>query len=243
MVYINIAIISGASKGIGKAMAKELDKEGLDQLWFVCRSYKNNDEYTTPIRHFSLDLSSSGFTEEIKSALSKGDYNIKFLVCSAGVGYMGNLDELSEDGIVKIIDINCSALTLLTKICLPYMDRGSKIIEIASGAGFLPQPHFSVYASSKSYVVSLSRALRQELKPRKINVTAVCPGPVDTQFFSALNPPEYKKKYLISPEMVAKKALKSAKRGKAICSPSFSIKMVHLASKLIPTSLIMKFWK
>ena len=118
------------------------------------------------------------------------------------------------------------------------------MIEIGSGAGFLPQPYFSVYASSKAYVISFSRALRAEVKKRGINVTAVCPGPVDTSFFSSLeNVKEYKKKFLISPDKVAKHAIKSAKRGKAISSPSLSMKLVHLASKIVPTSLILKFYK
>ena len=240
---MNIAIISGASRGIGKAIATELDKENLDELWFICRSYEDTGEYKTPVRHFSLDLSTSSFAETIKSALSEGEYNIRYLVCSAGVGYMGEVADASLTEIDSMISINCTALTLLTGICLPNMSEGAKILEIASGAGFLPQPRFAVYAASKSYVISLSRALRQELKPRKIGVTAICPGPVDTEFFSALNPPEYKKKYVITAKKVAKKAVKSAKKGKAICSPTLSIKLVHLASKLLPTSLLLKFYK
>ena len=239
---MSIAIISGASRGIGRAIATELDKEGIDEMWFISRSYEDDYDFKTPVRHFPLDLSSPSFTETIKSALSDGGCEIKYLVCSAGVGYMGKLEELSEKEIGNIINLNCIALSLLTKICIPYMEKGGKILEIASGAGFSPQPSFSAYAASKSYVISLSRALRKELKPRKIGVTAVCPGPVDTDFFKELNPPEYKKKYAISAEKVAKKSIKCAKKNKAICSPSLSIKLVHLASKLLPTSLILRFY-
>jgi short-subunit dehydrogenase len=127
---------------------------------------------------------------------------------------------------------------------LPYVNEGGKIIEIASSAGFMPQPGFSVYAATKSYVISFSRALRQELKAKKISVTAVCPGPVDTPFFSGLeNVKEYKKKYAISPQKVAIGALKASKRNKALFVPTFSMKMVHLASKIVPTSIILKFYK
>ena len=240
---MSIAIISGASRGIGRAIAMELDKEGLDQMWFICRSYDSDGTFKTPVRHFSLDLSSSSFTEAIKSALAESGQRIKYLVCSAGVGYTGKLEELTEGEIESTVSLNCTALSLLTKICIPHMENGGKILEIASGAGFLPQPSFSVYAASKAYVLSLSRALRAELKPLKISVTAVCPGPVDTDFFKELNPPEYKKKYVISAESVAKKAIKAAKKSKAVCSTSFSMKLVHLASKLLPTSLVLKFYK
>lgn len=240
---MNIAIISGASRGIGKAIAMELDKEGLDELWFISRSYEENYSFKTPVRHLSLDLLSPSFTETLKAALAKGEYKIKYLVCSAGVGYMGKLEELSEKEIENTLSLNCTALSLLTNICIPYMQKGGKILEIASGAGFLPQPSFSVYSASKAYVISLSRALRAELKPRKISVTAVCPGPVDTDFFKKLNPPEYKKKYVVSTEAVARKAIKASKKGKAICSPTLSMKLVHLVSKLLPTSLVLKFYK
>ena len=143
-----------------------------------------------------------------------------------------------------MISINCTGLTLLTKIALPFMKKGSSIINIASGAGFLPQPSFAVYSASKSYVISFSRALRQELSKKKINVTAVCPGPVDTDFFTNLkNVKEYKKKYLITPEIVASGALKAVKKNKAVYTPTFSMKLVHLASKILPTSLILKLMK
>ena len=124
------------------------------------------------------------------------------------------------------------------------MSEKGKIINIASGAGFVPQADFAVYSATKSYVISVSRALRKEVKSRKINVTAVCPGPVDTKFFSGLeNVKEYKKKHLISPEAVARGAIKASKKNKAVYTPTFSIKLLHFASKILPTSLILKFAK
>ena len=108
----------------------------------------------------------------------------------------------------------------------------------------MPQPSFAVYSATKSYVISFSRALREELKKKKIAVTAVCPGPVDTPFFSGLeNVKEYKKKYAITPQKVAKKAMKASRKNKALSIPTFSMKMVQLSSKIIPLSLIMKFYK
>ena len=239
---MNIAIISGASRGIGRAFAAELDKYGLDELWLISRSDIDTSAFLTKVRHFSLDITDASFTEIIKAALSESKSTVKYLVCSAGVGYMGKVEDNTEAQISNMISLNCTALSLLTAVCISYMDKNCSILEIASGAGFIPQPNFAIYAASKSYVISFSRALRQELKPKGINVTAVCPGPVETDFFASLNAPEYKKKYLISAEKVAKKSIKCAKKNKAICSPSLSIKLVHLASKLLPTSLILRFY-
>ena len=240
---MNIAVISGASRGIGYAIAKELDGYGLDEIWTISRTNGDFEGFKTRVRHFPLDMTNSSFVEVIKSALHEGEYKIKYLVCSAGVGYMGKVEDNTSEQISKMISLNCTALSLLTSICIPFMDTNCSVIQISSGAGFIPQPNFAVYAATKSYVISLSRALRKELKDRKIHVTAVCPGPVETEFFASLSAPEYKKKYLVSAEKVAKKAIKASRKNKAICSPSFSMKAVHLASKILPTSLLLKFYK
>ena len=241
---MNIALISGASRGIGLEFAKLLDGYGLDELWLICGKNTPSNEFKTPIRIFHTNLSEKKPFEELKAHLFEKNPDIKFLICSAGVGYNGKFEHLNEEQIENTVLINCSALSVLTKISLDYVKEGGKIIEIASGAGFLPQPDFATYAASKAYVISLSRAIGSELKKRKISVTAVCPGPVDTDFFSNLeNVKEYKKKHLISAKRVALGALKASKKGKKLYIPTFPIKMVHLASKLLPTNLILKFYK
>lgn len=245
---MNIAIISGASSGIGYEITKLLDKEELDELWLIALSEDELKEASKilikPVRLFALDLSKNNALDGLCEQLNEIKPNIKYLVCSAGVGFNGNLADLTPSQISKTVDINVRALTSLTYFALPYIENGGKIIEIASGSGFMPQPGFSVYAASKAYVISLSRAIRQELKGRKISVTAVCPGPVQTPFFSGLeNVKDYKRKFAITPERVAFHAIKCAKKRKAISTPTFSMKMVRLASKIFPTSLMMKFYK
>ena len=240
---MNIAIVSGGSKGIGLAIAIELDKLMLDEIWIISRSFDKIEHFKTKIRHFPLDISKSDFSESLKNELSCGEFCIKYLVCSAGVGYFKDVCDTEIKEASAMIDINCRGLTLLTNTCLPYMKKDSHIINIASGAGFLPQPHFAIYAATKAYVISFSKSLRYELRHRKISVTCVCPGPVDTDFFSSLNPPEYKKRFVISAEKVAKGAIKASKKGKIIYSPTLSIKLVHLASKLIPSKLLLRFYK
>lgn len=245
---MNIGIVSGASSGIGLEITRLLDKEGLDELWLIALSedelYHACKDFTTKTRFFGVDLSKNDALDVFCAKLNEEKPSVSYLVCSAGVGFNGNLADLTPNQISKMTDINVRALTSLTYLALPYICEGGKIIEIASGSGFMPQPGFSVYAASKAYVISLSRAIRQELKGRKISVTAVCPGPVQTPFFSGLeNVKDYKRKFAITPERVASHAVKCAKRKKAISTPTFSMKMVHLASKVVPTSIFLKFYK
>ena len=244
---MNIAIISGASSGIGRSFALLLDKVNLDEIWLIGRNEKNltnlQGELSTVSRCFTLDIQTQEAFDIIKSNLSC-EVVIKYLVCSAGVGYNGEFTSLSLDELDNVSDINCKALTYLNCLALPHMNKGSKIINISSGACFLPQPYFCTYAASKAYVTSFSRALREEIKKNGISVTAVCPGPVDTAFFSGLKDvKEYKRKFLVSPDFVAKKGLRDSEKGKAISTPTLSMKLVHLLSKILPTSLILKFYK
>lgn len=244
---MRIAIISGASSGIGKATARELDSLLLDEIWLLGRNEEHlcalAQELTTPARTFALDLTDTNAIKEIENTLADGAWAVEYLVLSAGVGYNGNFDSISCENAKNMINTNCTALTTLTSIVLPYISSGGHIINIASSAGFLPQPGFAVYAATKAYVISFSRALRQELKARKIKVTAVCPGPVDTAFFAGLeNVKEYKKKYLISPERVARGAIKASHKNKAVYTPTFSMKLIHLMAKILPTSWLLRFY-
>ena len=245
---MRIAIISGASSGIGRCIAKELDPLGLDELWLIGRSRPKlqslSQELCTQARIFELDLTQDESFAFLLHALEEGIYTVEYLVLSAGVGYTGAFEDQSYAQISSMTKLNCSALTILTSIALPYINKEGKILFLASGAGFLPQPDFAVYAASKAYVISFARALREELKERKINVTAACPGPVDTEFFANLkNVKEYKKKYLISPEKVAKGAISAVQRNKAVYVPSFPMKVVHFFAKILPTGWMLKFSK
>ena len=102
---MNIAVISGASRGIGYAIAKELDGYGLDELWTISRTNGDFEGFKARVRHFSLDMTDTSFVEVIKTALSRGEYKIKYLVCSAGVGYMGSVDSTSSEQIIKMISL------------------------------------------------------------------------------------------------------------------------------------------
>ena len=244
---MKISIISGASSGIGREIALKLDELLLDEMWIIALDNDGlvnlSSQLKTKTRIFPLNLMDNASFDIIKDALDEAKPEVEYLVCCAGIGYNGNFDKITEKNISFMINLNCLALTLLTKCVDPYIVDKGRIMQIASGSGFAPQPGFAVYAATKAYVISFSRALKRELRHRKISVTAVCPGPVDTAFFASLEGvKEYKKKFVITPEKVAKKAVKATQKRKSLCVPSMSMKLFHLASKILPTSLILKFY-
>lgn len=171
--------------------------------------------------------------------------NVRMLVNAAGFGRSGEFADILSEGKkiqTDMVDLNCRALTRMTQMTLPWMERGSRIVNLASAAAFCPQPGFAVYAATKSYVLSFSRALGAELKPYGIYVTAVCPGPVDTEFFRVsgeLTSP-LKKLSLAKAPLVVHKALKDSRKRKEVSVYGASMKAARAGAKLLPHSIILK---
>ena len=148
-------------------------------------------------------------------------------------GKTGPFETIPEADTLGMIDLNCRALTKMTYLVLPYMPKRSYLIQFASIAGILPQPNFAVYAASKAYVLSLTRALREELRSRQISVTAICPGPVDTAFFGL------KKYFMARKEKVVAKALHDAMRKKDVSVYGLSMKLLRILVKYVPQKWIL----
>ena len=215
---MNIAIVTGASSGMGAECVRQLNKAytKLDEIWIIARRLDRLREVAdckgnALIRPIAMDITNDAHVDALIDAFCEVKPHIRMLVNAAGNGIIGRFDDESYDDELSMIDLNCRALTAFTKICLPYMDKNSRIINFASAAAFLPQPEFAVYAATKSYVLSFSRALRKELKGRGIAVTAVCPGPVATEFFEIAEKHHsiaaYKKLAMVRPAAVVEKAL------------------------------------
>ncbi|MDE6212313.1 MAG: SDR family NAD(P)-dependent oxidoreductase, partial [Lachnospiraceae bacterium] len=158
------------------------------------------------------------------------------LVNCAGTGSYKPFSEQSRREIEAMLRVNILVLTRMTSICLPYLKKGSRLLQIASGAAFVPQENFAVYAASKAYVYSFSRALTQELRERGVQVTTVCPGPVDTPFLdraygdaSELN--LLKKLTIVEPACVVKKAIDDCRRGKKVSVCGLPMKFLYLATQ------------
>lgn len=225
---------------------KELLKEkNVDEIWLIARRKERLEamveNYGYKLRAFTLDLTEMSSFEQLSAVLEKEKPNIAYLVNAAGAGRMGNVETIDYHDHGFVLDINVKALTCMSRICIPYMKKAGHIIQLCSGSAFLPQPGFASYAASKSYVLSFSRALRQELKDRNISVTAVCPGPVNTEFFQAAGTEVHpsKKRFMAEADDVVKKAMKDANAGKELSVYGASMKFLHLAGKILPVKLVL----
>lgn len=247
---MKIAVVTGASSGLGREFARQISARysKFDEIWLIARRTERIEEVADEIkltsRVISLDLSSKDELMALKELLEENAPDIKLLVNCAGYGKSGSFDELGYDEQLGMIDINCRALTAVTKLCLPYISSNSRIIELASAAAFMPQPDFAVYAATKSYVLSFSKAINKELKPKKITVTAVCPGPVDTEFFdiAGKNVKLLKRMVMAKPENVVEQAIKDAALGNELSIYGRTMKLAHVAGRFLPHRLLMKFF-
>lgn len=192
-----IAIITGSSSGLGIEFARQIEKgHYLNEIWLVARRSGPMKELAESFHKskavvLALDLTNEGDLAALKKRVADENPEIEFLVNNAGYGKIGPFSELGLEEQLQMIDLNVKTLTHLSHMAIPYMMPGSKMIQVASSIGFCPAPHFAVYAATKAYVVFLSEALNFELKEKGIEVLAVCPGPVATEFFSVAQKNEF----------------------------------------------------
>lgn len=248
---MKIAIITGASSGLGKEFTKAVYDmyPNLEQIWVVARRKDRLEELKErlgeKIRPVPLDITDDAAINSLSDLLTEEKAEVKLLINNAGYGKLGNFEELSLEDNVGMIELNCCALTAITAVALPFMPENSEIINTCSIASFAPNTRLATYSSTKAFVMSLSRALRLELKERKINVLAVCPGPMDTEFLSVANIPKGASKTFdtlprVNPETMAIKSLKASKKKRAVYTNLFLFKLFRVIAKLLPKSIVMK---
>lgn len=242
---MKIAIVTGASSGMGREAVIQLADRfggGLGEIWAVARKADRLEELRSqvpvPLRILPLDLQKPDALEQLGWQLKQQKPDVKILVNAAGYGKTGTVGSIAGEEETGMVRLNCEALCGVTSAVLPYMSRESRIIQFASAAAFLPQPGFAVYAATKAFVLSYSQALNSELKPRGITVTAVCPGPVATEFFQVASPsgmlPLYKRLSMARPEKVVKLAVRDSMMGKTISVYGPLMKAFFLLCRLVP---------
>ncbi|MDR2044540.1 MAG: SDR family NAD(P)-dependent oxidoreductase [Clostridium sp.] len=246
----NVVVITGASSGIGLEFVRRIDTHfsNVDEIWLIARSRSRLQELAAAGRHkmrvLAMDLTKEAQLDRLEDMLEEKRAKIRLLVHCAGYGLTGKFSELPLEGQLGMVRLNCEALTHLTYRCLPYMCRNSRMIQLASAAAFLPQPGFAVYGATKSYVLSFSRALGEELRGRGIYVTGVCPGPVDTPFFdiagkigtdTALRKIAYMKKLsLVTAEVVVTKALRDSYLKRPVSVVGLPMQIFQILAKYLP---------
>lgn len=254
-----IAIITGASSGMGRDFALQISSEYqhlfIDEIWLIARRKDKLEELSAKINSFEggpraipveMDVSGIQGAERFKKKLEEekthGDFEITVLVNNAGFGTYGPFEETSVEKEMQMIDLNCTALTGIAGHSLPYMNENSHIINTASMAAFAPLGNFAVYAATKAYVLSFSLALAAELKPRKIHVCALCPGSVSTEFANvASNGARKEVLHGISSEKTVRHCLKKAFSGKHVAIMRFKWKFQAFGSKVADTYTVAEF--
>lgn len=247
----NIAIITGASSGMGKEFVLQLDGQ-FDEIWGIGLGEEKLKEVENLVngkfRGFELDLTKDESFEKLTKLLSDEKPNVQYLANCSGFGKFGRYDEIDIKQSANMVDLNCRALVQMAEYVLPYMSEGGRIVQIASVAAFQPVPYMAVYAASKAFVLSYSRALNQELKNRKIKITTVCPFWTKTAFFDRAKATKAKAeivtKYvaMYDPKKVVKKAIKDSKRGKELSICGFIARSQVRLVNILPKKLVMKTW-
>ena len=250
---MNIAIVTGASSGLGGEFVRLLARDAaLDEIWVIARREDRlralQEGISTPLRALPLDLTEKSSIRELVSRLEEAQPLVRMLVNAAGFGKIGSDEDISLEDCENMIDLNCRAAVAVTHAVLSYMGPGDHIMQICSTAAFQPFQYLSIYAASKSFLYRYSRALRVELLSRRISVTAVCPYWIrDTEFIGTAQKTRnstYVRRFPLASRQrnVARWAMSDTRLGLAVSTPG-PICLIHrIVAKFIPSELMMGLW-
>lgn len=250
----SIAIVTGASSGIGKEFFLSLEerKAEFDEIWVVARNEEKLEALrahtTLPLRIFPLDLSKTDALLPLKEALAEEETEIAYLICASGFGRFNAIMDDSQEVLENMVDLNCRSIVGITRLAFPYMKKGGSVLLIASVAAFQPIPYIATYGATKSFVLSYGRALNQELRAQRgARCLCVCPFWTKTAFFDrALSEKTVVTKYAVmyEPTQIVERAWKDLKKkNKDVSIHGLVAKGQALLVKLLPHRLIMWIWK
>ena len=247
-----IAVITGASSGMGRRFAETVQEFGTyDEIWAIARRADRLEELKNhtafPVRTISLDLSYPASYETYAALLREEQPEVGLLINASGFGKFRAVMDTPLEVNLNMVDLNCKAVMALCQLTVPYMPSGSQIINIASVAAFQPIPFINVYGATKALVLHYSRALNRELKKQGVHVMAVCPFWTKTEFFDRAVASDEKpvvKKYIAmyKPEEIVAQAWKDAKKGKDMSKCGFKARLQALGVKILPHSMVMDTW-
>lgn len=249
---MGIAVITGASSGMGREFALQLHgEEKFDELWVLARREDKlaslAGQVPCPVRVIALDLTRQESLDVYGALLKAERPEVSVLVNCAGFGKFGRYDQIPLRDCMDMIDLNCKALVAMTQLTLPYMKRGGKIVQLDSLSAFQPVPYINVYGATKAFVLSYSRALNQELKPRGIRVMAVSPGWVRTEFFdhatrTSQSAVTYYNVFYEARDVVATAIRHLYHTKKDLSIHGAPVRWQVRGVKLLPHSLVMRIW-
>lgn len=245
------AVITGASSGMGRELTIQLAARGeFDEMWLIARRADRLEELCRQLpckaRVLALDLTDAASFDSYAAALAAEQPQVTLLANCSGFGKFGGYADIPLADKVGMIDLNAKATVMMIELTLPFMPRGARIINLDSLSAFQPVPYLNVYAATKAFVLSYSRAMNAELHDRGISVTAVCPGWVKTEFFDRAEKTSttavtyFNHVYL--PQDVIHTAVRDAYKRKAVSVHGAAIKRQVFLVKLLPHSLVMRIW-
>lgn len=246
---MRIAIITGASAGLGEEFARQMGAyfPDIQQVWLVARRRERLEALARKLEGLetvilSLDLCDKASFAALAEKLASEKSEVGLLINNAGCGYLGDVGQGEVDRQVRMTDLNVTALTAVSHIVIPYMSAGSHIINVSSIASFCVNPRMTVYSSTKAYVSSFTRGLACELKGAGVGVTAVCPGPMATEFLDigkiTGNSKTFETLPYCDPRKVVAGALAAARAGKVMYTPKAFYKFYRVLAKVLPHALV-----
>ncbi len=249
---MNIAVVTGASSGMGREFVLQLkDYVSVDEIWVIARRADAlaalREQVSVPLKILTLDLSNEESFDRYAAVLAEEKPNVKLLVNAAGFGKFGSFEKIPLEDEMKMIDLNCKALLAMTRLTLPYMASGSHILQLDSLSAFQPVPYITTYGATKAFVLSYCRAMNAELKSKGIRMMAMNPGWVKTEFFNhAFQTNEGEVQYfdrLYEAKAVVTTGLKDLYRSKKDYSVhGLPVRMQVRLVKLLPHSMVMRTW-
>lgn len=228
------------------------DKEEFDEMWVIARRKEELEmlaqQIPSKLRVIPLDLNVEESFEVYSALLEKEKPEVRVLVNVAGFGRFGKFDNIPLYESMRMIDLNCKALVQMTERTIPYMSLDSRIVELDSMSAFQPVPYVTVYGATKAFVLSYSRAIGRELRPRRIRVIAVSPGWVKTEFFDHAfqtnqSDVQYFYRLYEAKDVVATAIHDLYHSKKDVSIHGFSVRTQIRLVKLLPHSLIMNIWQ
>ena len=251
---MKIAIVTGASSGMGREFVLQLGSfVQVDEIWAIARRADALEtlkaEVSIPVRPVSLDLCESSSFDTLEKLLEESKPDIKLLVNAAGFGKFGAYHKVSLQDESRMIDLNCKAVVLMTRLCLPYMTKASHILQLDSLSAFQPVPYITTYGATKSFVLSYSRAMNRELKARDIRMMAMNPGWVKTEFFNHAfqtngdNEVQYFNRLYEAKDCVATGLRDLYRTKKDYSIHGLPVKLQVLGVKLMPHRIVMNIWQ
>jgi short-subunit dehydrogenase len=252
-----LSLITGASSGIGAALAREFARRGHALVLTARREAELQaladsiaaEAQTRPVV-IASDLATPAGVAAFADAMNARGLEPAFIVNNAGFGLIGEASELDRARQLAMIDLNMRALTDLTLRVVDSIKRQrGGILNVASTAGFMPGPGMAVYHATKAFVLSFTEALHAELKDAEVRVCALCPGPVETEFFDRAGSPdaEFPSFFVRSAERVAREGYEGFIAGHRVVVPGKPNRMVTLAARVLPRGLMLamteKYWK